>query len=124
MLSNVAVLGLDPGAMPTDICRRDVSFFIRVISMKILMPILNPVAVYLWPNGLLRTTTKSASDALYAALDTTTLGDHPKGVYLNGTSSSAPSKAVENDQNRELLWRDSIRYAKVIEGDTSLDRWL
>jgi hypothetical protein len=118
-LRNIAVLGVDPGAMPTDICRRD-GFFVRVIAMKLLMPILNPISVYLWPNGFLRTTTKSASDVLRAALDTENLGDQPKGYYLNGTDPWPTSKEAQDNKKREALWKDSIAFANVTERDTVL----
>ena len=66
------------------------------------MPILNLIPLYFSPNGLLRTTTKSANDMLYAALDTATLGDRPKEVYLNGIEPCSPSKEVENSDSRAL----------------------
>lgn len=121
-LSNIAVLGVDPGAMPTDICRRD-AFFVRVVAMKILMPILNPICVMLWPNGFLRTTTKSASDVVRAAFDADDLGDRPKDVYLNGTDVWPTSKEVNDEKKREMLWKDSLRYANIEEGETVLVQW-
>lgn len=118
-LAGISVLGLDPGAMPTDICRRD-NFFVRVVVMKIIMPILNPIFVYFWPNGFLRTTAKSATDALYAAFDTETLGERPKGIYLNGTSPWPPSKEARDKNKRRALWNDSVAYSGIVEGDTTI----
>ncbi|KAI9155029.1 Short-chain dehydrogenase iccH [Paramyrothecium foliicola] len=121
-LSNISVLGLDPGAMPTDICRRD-NFFVRVMVMKVIMPVLNPVCSYFWPNGFLWTTTKSGADVLYAAFDTKTLGDSPKKVYLNGTDPWPISKEARDDGNRQALWRDSVEYLSMTKRDTALSDW-
>lgn len=108
--------------MPTDICRRD-AFFVRVMMMKVLMPIMNPICVYFWPNGFLRTPAKSGSDALRAAFDTATLGDQPKGLYLNGTDPWPPGKEAKSDENRVALWKDSVEYAGITAKDTKLVNW-
>lgn len=118
-LSNISVLGVDPGAMPTDICRRE-GFFIRVVAMKIIMPILNPISLYFQPNGFLRTPRKSAGDVLRAAFDTATLGERPKGIYLNGTDPWPTSKEAQDEKKREDLWRDSLVLANVTKEDTAL----
>ncbi|KAH9903912.1 hypothetical protein F4778DRAFT_71996 [Xylariomycetidae sp. FL2044] len=122
VLSKISVLGLDPGAMPTDICRRD-SFATRVLVMKVLMPLINPICVYFWPNGTFRTPAKSGKDALRAAFDTETLGEYPKDVYLNGSDAWKPSKESDNESKREELWRDSVALANIVEGETALTRW-
>jgi hypothetical protein len=108
--------------MPTDICRRD-GFFVRVMVMKVIMPILNPLLVYIWPNGFMRTAAKSGSDVLRAAFDTETLGNHPKDVYLNGTDPWPTSKEARDEKKREALWRDSLRFANVVQGETALVNW-
>ncbi|KAH8881860.1 NAD(P)-binding protein [Thozetella sp. PMI_491] len=121
-LSNIAVLGLDPGAMATDICRRH-PFMIRVFAMKILMPMMGSIMVRFSPNGFMRTPYKSASDVLRAAFDTETLGEKPKGIYLNGSDVWATSEESRDEAKREALWKDSIRFAKITEGETVLKQW-
>ena len=108
--------------MPTDICRRD-GFVVRFIVMKIVFPLLNPLCVYFWPNGFLRTAAKSASDVLRAAFDTKTLGQYPKDVYLNGSDPWPTGKEARNDENRLALWKDSVVFAGLVDGETVLENW-
>jgi len=109
--------------MSSDITRHE-GWLIRVFAMKIMLPILSPITTYFSPNGMLRTTTKSASDLLRAAFDTKELGEYPKGKYMNGTDDTWPiSKEALNEKNREMVWRDSLEYAKVVQGDTVLATW-
>lgn len=88
------------------------------------MPILCPIFMWLWPNGFMRSSTKSGRDLLRAAFDTKTLGDQPKAAYLNGTDPWPISKEAKDEKKRAMLWRDSISYANVIDGDTVLVHWL
>jgi hypothetical protein len=112
-LSNIAVMGFDPRAMGTDICRHD-AFFTRVVTMKVIMPMLSPILVWLWPNGFLCTPAKSASGVLRVAFDMETLGDQPKAVHLNGTDPRLISKEAKDEKKRAALWKDSISYANAV----------
>jgi hypothetical protein len=121
LLSNIAVLGVDPGTMGGALARRG-SLVIRFVT-TVVYPLLAPLLVWLWPNGLVRTATKSAGDVMYAALDTKTLREQPKDVYLNGREPWSTSKESKQKEQRKQLWEDSIKYAGVVESETILKRW-
>jgi hypothetical protein len=118
VLSNITVLGVDPGAMVTGLARRG-SLIASVIT-RCIFPLLAPLFVWLWPNGYLRTPKKSASDVMRAALDTETLGERPKDVYLNGTDPWPTSQESKQQDKRTLLWQECILYASVDKDETAL----
>ncbi len=121
-LSNISVLGVDPGAMGTGLLRNS-SWFLRNVAMKGVSMVVAPIATKLQPNGMLRTTAKSAVDVLRAAFDTAALGEHPKATYLDGDQVQEPSEEARDAGKRTLLWNDSVRYAELSDGDTLLARW-
>jgi hypothetical protein len=120
-LSGISVLAVDPGAIPSDLNRRGsrVMFFL----IKYIMPLVSSLAVWWQPNGTFRTTAKSAGDVLRAAFDTKELGDHPNGVYLNGSEIADVGLEAKDTRKSGQLWRDSLGYAQVKEGDTVLAEW-
>ncbi len=95
----------------------------RVVVVGILVPLLSVILSWLQPNGQLRTPAKSAGDVVRAAFDTKTLGQHPKQVYLNGTDPLEPGAEAKDAAKRAMLWRDSIVYAQLKEGETALVNW-
>ncbi|KAI1875209.1 hypothetical protein JX265_004267 [Neoarthrinium moseri] len=120
-LSRVAVLGVDPGAMPSSLGSRG-TLTLRMI-FKLVMPLLNPIASALQPNGMLRTTKKSAGDVIRACFDSETLGDRPNGVYLDGSQAGDVGAEAKDREKCERLWRASLVWAGVKEGDTVLGDW-
>ena len=84
---------------------------------------LAPVMTWWSPNGVLRTTWKSAGDVLRAAFDTEELGEYPNGIYLNGSEPLEVSAEVKDKEKTGQLWRDSLGYAGIQEGDTILSEW-
>ncbi|KAH8891218.1 NAD(P)-binding protein [Thozetella sp. PMI_491] len=120
-LSNIAVLGVDPGNMGGTLARRG-SFVVRVITQMI-TPTLALIFSYRNPNGNLRTAGKSASDVVRAAFDRKSLGMYPKDIYLNGTQPWSTSEESKDENKRVLLWADSVRYANIVKGDTILRNW-
>ncbi|KAL2852093.1 hypothetical protein BJY01DRAFT_244706 [Aspergillus pseudoustus] len=120
-LAKICVLGVDPGGMIHD----NLSHKLSAIQRFVLVPPVQAytkLAVYLWPNGTLRTVEKSSSDVVRAALSTEDpqLGLHPKDVYLNGSELAESAAASQNKENQDLLWRLSLRYAKLDERETAL----
>jgi hypothetical protein len=93
------------------------------LLVKIVMPLLVPLIAWLQPNGDVRTTWKSGGDVVRAAFDIATLGQHPNGTYLNGSSLEEPGPEARDTQKTNQLWRDSLDYAQVKEGDTILAEW-
>ncbi|CRG86495.1 hypothetical protein PISL3812_03501 [Talaromyces islandicus] len=120
-LSAISVVAVDPGAMPSDLNRR--SIWVMFLLMKFVLPLLAPLAVWLQPNGTIRTTTKSARDVVRAAFDTTTLGEHPNGIYLNGSEISDVGPEAKDVEKSKTLWHDSLGYAQLEKGDTILKVW-
>lgn len=120
-LSAISVVGVDPGAMPSELNRR--SIWIMYLLMKFVLPFLAPLAVWLQPNGTIRTTTKSARDVLRAAFDTVSLGKRPNGMYFNGSEVSDVGPEAKDVRKSGILWRDSLQYAQVEEGNTVLEKW-
>lgn len=82
-----------------------------------------PIATKLRRNGDLRTTRKSSADALRACFDVETLGEHPHAVYLNGTEEQETNPEADDEKKRETLWRDSVAYVELREGETALKDW-
>jgi hypothetical protein len=120
-------VGVDPGAMPTNLARRG-SFYMRVILMKLVMPWLAAVSVYFDPNGALRTTSKSADDLLRASglvEQGATVNEVVPGQleYLNGTDKFELGKEAQDEANAKALWDYSLSAAQIKSGDTALADW-
>ncbi|RYP29809.1 hypothetical protein DL767_006550 [Monosporascus sp. MG133] len=125
VLSRVAVLSVDPGGMPSSLSRRGspVVRFIMIYITPILVPVLGPILTRFSPNGPLRTASKSGGDALKAAFDTKELGEHPNGLYLNGSEPGDVGAEAKDKRKTGQVWRDSLGYAGIKEGDTILAQW-
>ncbi|KAK7752657.1 hypothetical protein SLS62_005426 [Diatrype stigma] len=124
-LAKVDVLGLDPGGMPSSITRRT-SWLMRFLSLYVIpcmMPIIGPLLTRLSPNGFYRTTWKSGGDVVRAAFDTKELGEHPNGLYLNGTDPWEISAEAKDKRKTGTLWREALKYAGIKEGETILSQW-
>ncbi|KAI0386308.1 putative short-chain dehydrogenase [Hypomontagnella monticulosa] len=116
VLKNVSVLGVDPGTMTTGL-QRHASWFIRVLIFQIIYPII----AWLMPNGLVRTTKKSASQVLDAAFESST--EFPKGLYYFDNKLFDTSAESRDIQKRDLVWKESIKYAHLEQGETILSHW-
>lgn len=119
-LSNISVIGLDPGAMGSDLVRRG-SFLLRVIQVKLLMPVAASIAVRFKPNGAIRPLWKSADDVMQACFDR----EVPKGkaLYLNGTDEWETGVEARDAANRRSVWEYGLKAADVKQGDTVLVNW-
>jgi hypothetical protein len=107
--------------MPSGLGERG-TFALRMI-FKVVLPAVSPVSNWLQPNGVVRTTSKSASDAIHACFDEKIGGKKPNGVYMNGSELGDVGKEAKDQRKCERLWRDSLGYARVQEGDTILAEW-
>ncbi|KAI1769945.1 NAD(P)-binding protein [Hypoxylon cercidicola] len=122
-LSKVSVLSVDPAAMMSGIARRS-SWVVRVLIIGIIGQLLAPLATWLNPQGDLRTTWKSAGDAIHASFDTDGgLGEHPNGLYLNGSVVADVGPEAKDETKCRRLWSDTLGYAGIKEGDTVLADW-
>jgi hypothetical protein len=78
----------------------------------------------IWTNGTLRLKHKSADDVLAAAIDTKPpFGERPKGLYMNGTEPKEVGVEAQDEQKRASVWRASIKYTGLREGETCLVDW-
>ncbi|PHH86959.1 hypothetical protein CDD83_9489 [Cordyceps sp. RAO-2017] len=119
-LSNIAVIGLDPGGMGSDISRRG-SFMMSVVTMKVVLPLLAAILVRFYPNGAIRPLWKSASDVVGACFEVET----PKGkfLYLNGSEEWETAKDAQDEDKRRALWQYGLEAAGIKAGDTVLADW-
>ncbi|ROW17426.1 hypothetical protein VPNG_00983 [Cytospora leucostoma] len=116
-LSNICVLGTDPGTMSTPFIRY-APWIIRVLIFRIIFPII----LFLKPDGPVRTTDQSAIYTLQAAFDSS-FGEFPKDLYFNGTEPRETSAESRDAQKRDLVWKTSVRLAQLKEGETILGDW-
>jgi len=102
---------------------RNASWLNRTLIMKVALPMLAPLVSRLQANPVLRTTSKSAEDALRACFDTETLGERPRALYLDGTVERETGAEARDQVKRTRLWKDSTEYAQLHDGDTILKHW-
>lgn len=124
-LNNVSVLGIDPGLVNTGIVRRSGSWFLRVLLWRLLLPAIAAVLIYFTPNGPIRPVKKSADDIVAAALMSgpSPLSPRPKGLYLNGSDLGARNPEAKDPAKTVMLWRDTLRYTQLKDGETCLKNW-
>lgn len=118
-LSGISVLGIDPGLMPTKITIGGLGLVIGSIYTLMMH-----ISGRIWPNGTLRLKSKSAGDVLAAALDTKPpFGERPKGLYMNGSEPKKVGIEAQDEKKRASVWKASIKYAELKEGETCLADW-
>ncbi|KAH7327107.1 hypothetical protein BKA65DRAFT_62351 [Rhexocercosporidium sp. MPI-PUGE-AT-0058] len=121
-LSNISILSMDPGAMGgTGITKRS-GPMIRFIT-GYLVPFFQHISVWLYPNGPLRPTWKSAQDLMLASFDENYLGTHPKATYLNGSVKAISSVESRDEAKQKQLWDESVQLAMIRDGETALKNW-
>ncbi|KAI1120820.1 NAD(P)-binding protein [Nemania abortiva] len=125
LLNNIAVLAVDPGSMSTGIVRQSRSWFLRVVIFQFLIPLLGSLMVRLYPNGTWRTPDKSSRDVLAAGLNSgpPPLSERPKGLYLNGSEQGAYNPEAADPAKGIVVWKGSVKFAQLKEGDTLLQDW-
>ncbi|PHH74780.1 hypothetical protein CDD80_2852 [Ophiocordyceps camponoti-rufipedis] len=120
VLSKVTVLGLDPGGMATDILRRG-SWTMRLVTMKLVVPLLAAVMVHWSPNGVARPLWKSAADVMEACF--TRAPPQDGALYLNGSEPYETAREARDEAKRRMLWAYGIEAAGIEAGDTALADW-
>lgn len=124
-LSNISILGVDPGTVPTNIARSS-PFFIRVLMFQFLFPLIAAIQQWRNPTGnnSFRTPDRSAGDVLAAAMDcNAVLGERPQGLYLDGCELAGVSTEAKDEAKRLMVWRDSVRYTGLKGDETMLVNW-
>ncbi|KAH7171081.1 hypothetical protein EDB81DRAFT_189381 [Dactylonectria macrodidyma] len=118
-LSNITVVGLDPGAMSSDLTRRGSSAM--HFQIKRILPLAAYLAVKFSPNGSMRPLWKSAGDAVQLCF----YADAPKGkaLYRNGSEEHGTSKEARDVTKRKYLWEYGLTAASIKQSDTALKNW-
>ncbi|KFA71547.1 hypothetical protein S40288_06845 [Stachybotrys chartarum IBT 40288] len=118
-LKGISIAGIDPGVMGTGLVRRG-NWITRVLMWSIIIPLIAPFLTWLRPNGGIRTIGKSAADVLQLGLDSDM---DSRGRFYNGSELHPVVSEAANGQKRLMVWRDSVRYAKLVNEDTVLEDW-
>ncbi|KAK7921457.1 hypothetical protein PG985_009479 [Apiospora marii] len=120
-LSNVCVLGVDPGRMSTGLARQ-APWVIRVLVMQVLFPLL---ALLMPRGGNVRSPATSAAHVLEAAVGSGPgLGELPKARFFNGLEPWETSVEARDAVKRDWVWKESVRDARLVEGETALEDFL
>lgn len=90
---------------------------------QVVIPLLQEIFILFQPNGMLRPARKSGADLLLACFDESYLGEYPKAVYLDGSARAEPSVESRDEKKQRQLWVDSVKLARVRDGETVLKRW-
>lgn len=120
LLNNISVLGVDPGWMATSISRRHPMYsFVSVV-----MPWVAGMLSWLQPSGMYRTPGRSAKDVIAASLGIGPVNGIPcKGLYYKGAALAQLSTEAKDEKKREMVWKSSVEYAGLQQGDTVLLHW-
>ncbi|KAF2731404.1 putative short-chain dehydrogenase [Polyplosphaeria fusca] len=108
-LKDICVLGVDPGAMSTSMAR-NAPWFIRVLIFKVAF------RVATWWGGV-RTVERSAGDVVWGAMEGV------RGGYFDGRKAMETSGEAREREKREVVWRESVGFAGLGEGETVLGEW-
>ncbi|KAI2471075.1 NAD(P)-binding protein [Annulohypoxylon bovei var. microspora] len=119
-LNGISILGVDPGWMATGIARRHPNYsFVRTV-----MPWVASLRSLLTPNGMFRTPDRSARDIVAVMFGEKPVGGmKPKGLYLKGAMQAEVSAEARDKDKRQMVWRSSVGYARLKDGDTMLVNW-
>lgn len=105
--------------MPTKITTGTLGWFIHSLFL-----IITHIASRISSNGMMRLPRKSASDVLAAALQTgPPYGERPKGLYFNGSELKEVGVEAKDVEKRASVWKASIEYSGLNEGETCLADW-
>ncbi|KAI0483039.1 hypothetical protein GGR56DRAFT_622676 [Xylariaceae sp. FL0804] len=120
-LHNIAILGIDPGWMATPIARRHPQYFL----VRTVMLWVAALMSWLRPAGMFRTPSQSAENIVRITFDPGDAmgGETLKGAYFKGAVRARMSSEAMDEEKRKMLWRDTVRYAGLQEGDTALELW-
>ncbi|KAG6353491.1 hypothetical protein INS49_005672 [Diaporthe citri] len=119
-LSNICILGVDPGSMPGNLTRRG-PWFIWLLMYKLIMPWLAPLMAWLQPNGPLRTLKLGAADVIAGAFRGS---PPPNGGYFYGSRVEEMTAEAQDVKKRERLWVETVGHTGLKEGETSLEKWM
>ncbi|KAF2086362.1 NAD(P)-binding protein [Saccharata proteae CBS 121410] len=111
--TNISALSVDPGGMLSTNIMRSYPLFDR-LTITWPLHIYSQLAGRIWPNGLMRLSSKSAADVTRAALvwDDPVLGEYPKAAFMNGSVRKEKTSEESLIQERwPVLWKKSVEWA-------------
>ncbi|KAI1135575.1 putative short-chain dehydrogenase [Hypoxylon sp. FL0543] len=118
-LKDVCILGVDPGTMTTGLPRL-ASWIIRVLVFQIIYPLI----AFLVPNGLIRSPHKSATQVLAATFNSDAESTTPpKATYYFDGKPVETSSESRDAHRRGLVWKESVKYARLKGDETILSEW-
>ncbi|TVY87641.1 Protochlorophyllide reductase A-like protein [Lachnellula willkommii] len=121
-LSNIAVLGLDPGWVGGTELARNCPPLPRFIFQNILN-LLGYIMSFFSSNPLIRTPSKVGADFLRVCFDRKAFGEFPKARYVNGSELYHTPEEAADEKQQKLLWEGSLKLVGVKGDDTILDNW-
>ncbi|KAK2042905.1 putative short-chain dehydrogenase [Colletotrichum somersetense] len=121
-LKGITSVGVDPGTMGTGMLRRS-HWLIRNFPRWIIIAAVTKTRQYFWPGttGPMRTVHVSAKDIMDAGMNVQ--GKFDGGAYLDGLQPTEISDEAKDIGKRQVLWRDSLGYVQLEEGETVLSQW-
>ncbi|KAK7514504.1 oxidoreductase [Phyllosticta citriasiana] len=121
-LSNIWIVGVNPGTMiHGNLLSKVPSTLLRAVGGPIVQAY-NQVMAHIKPNGMWRTTSKSAADVVRAALDLGEkgLGENFKDSYMNGSELAKADETADDPAKQEELWDRSLAFVQLKESETVL----
>jgi hypothetical protein len=106
--------------MPNTGIQRSSPWHIRFVVFPLLRAYVAG-AQYIAPNGLFRSTRKSAQDVLNACFqEDAPISQYPKAMYLSGSKTSQSSTESRDEEKQKRLWDGSLKLAGLEEAETAL----
>ncbi|KAI0859748.1 NAD(P)-binding protein [Xylaria cubensis] len=122
LLNNITTIGVDPGSMASaqGMARRG-DWIGRNILHGVIMPMMGHILMWLYPesNVKMRTTARSARDVMRATMDVSVVRE----AYFEGTLLVETAEEARDVKKGEMIWRDSVRYTQLEQGQTMLEDW-
>ena len=120
-LSNISILGYDPGWVPASSIFRDQTSAVK--GFMAVMGLITPLLCRLLKNPLFRTPARNGRDVLRACFDKKEIGEYPKALYIDGTVITQTPKWANDEGQQKDVWKGSLELVGLKEGDTALENW-
>ncbi|KAK0108672.1 hypothetical protein ONS95_003464 [Cadophora gregata] len=120
-LSNISIIGHDPGWIgATNLTRNGDP------TVKISFACIKFVARFAWifsSNPMLRTPERNGGYLLTLCFDRTKFGEFPKALYVDGGVLYKTVPEANDEGLQKRLWKESLGFVGVKEGETVLRDW-
>ncbi|KAH7400454.1 hypothetical protein BKA64DRAFT_671880 [Cadophora sp. MPI-SDFR-AT-0126] len=120
-LSAISILGHDPGWIgATDLVRNGAT------TVKIAFSFIKFLALFAWifsSNPMLRTPELNGAYLLTLCFDREKFGEYPKALYVDGGVLYKTVPEANDEALQKRLWKESLGFVGVREGETVLKDW-